>query len=62
MVHGPLTILCMEFVIRAASAGTREFGDKFQEADDVASTPPISLMAEVNINQRGDDIIGDLLS
>ena len=62
MVHRPLTILCIEFVIRAANAGTREFVDKFQEADDVASTPPISVTAEVNINQRGDDIIGDLPS
>ena len=41
---------------------TREFADKFQEADDVASTPPISVTAEVNINQRGGDIIGDLPS
>ena len=51
-----------EFVITAASSGTCEFVDKFQEADDVASTPPISVTAEVNINQRGGDIIGDLPS
>ena len=52
----------MEFVITAASLGTWEFVDKFQEADDVSSTPPISITAEVNINQRGDDVIGDLPS
>ena len=62
MVHGPLTILCMEFVIRAASGGTRESVDKFQEADDVSCTPPISVTAEVNMTQRGDDLIGDLPS
>ena len=52
----------MEFVIRAASVGTWEFVDKFQEADDVGSTPPISITAKVNNKQRGDDIIGDLPS
>ena len=42
-----------EFVITAASSGTWEFVDKFQKADDVAYTPPISVTAEVNTNQNG---------
>ena len=62
MEHGASNNSLHGVCFQAASAGTREFVDKFQEADDVACTPPISVTAEVNMTQRGDDLIGDLPS